>query len=120
LVAATYQNLPGLSYTATYNASTAEIAPSLGRNLAGGTRTAALPLIVPQTLREPRRTQVDLRLSKSFRLGGEKRLQANFDVYNASNADSVLGENNTFGSSWRKPTLILGGRLIQVSGNLSF
>ena len=120
VVAATYQNLPGLSYTASYNATTAEIAPSLGRNLAGGTRTAAAPLIMPQTLFEARRTQVDLRLTKSFRLAGERRLQANFDVYNALNADSILGENNTFGSSWRKPTLVLGGRLIQFSGNLTF
>jgi hypothetical protein len=120
VVAATYQNLPGLSYTATYNATTAEIAPSLGRNLAGATRTAAAPLIAPQTLFEARRTQIDLRLTKSFRLGGERRLQANFDVYNALNADSILGENNTFGSSWRKPTLVLGGRLIQFSSNLSF
>jgi hypothetical protein len=75
--------------------------------------------VVPQTLREPRRTQVDLRLSKIVRLGA-KRLQANFDLYNLFNANQVLGANNTFGPQWRQPTLILNGRLVQFSGRLDF
>jgi hypothetical protein len=64
MFSATFQNLPGTSYIATYNATTAEILPSLGRNLSGGTRTAAVPLVMPQTLREKRRTQMDVRLTK--------------------------------------------------------
>ena len=119
MVSATYQNLPGLSYIATYNATTAEIAPSLGRNLAGGTRTLAVPLVMPQTLRENRRSQLDLRLTKYVNLG-KRRMQANFDLYNALNSADILGENTTFGASWRKPTLILNGRLIQFSANMSF
>ena len=119
MVSATYQNLPGLPYIATYNATTAEIAPSLGRNLAGGTRTLAVPLVMPQTLRENRRSQLDLRLTKYVNLG-KRRVQANFDLYNALNSADILGENTTFGASWRKPTLILNGRLIQFSANMSF
>ena len=87
----------GTPYTATYNATTAEILPSLGRNLSGGTRTAAVPLVMPQTLREARRTQVDLRVTKYLTLAPSRRVQLNFDIYNLLNAADVLGENVTFG-----------------------
>jgi len=119
MVSATYQSLPGTSYIATYNATTAEVLPSLGRNLAGGTRTIAVPLVMPQTMREHRRSQMDLRLTKYVTMG-KRRIQANFDLYNLFNSADILGENTTFGSSWRKPTLILNGRLIQFSANMTF
>ena len=119
MISATLQSLPGLPYIATYSATTAEIVPSLGRNLAGGTRTFAVPLIMPQTLREKRRSQVDLRLTKYVTMG-QRRVQANFDLYNLFNSSDILGENTAFGSSWRKPTLILNGRLIQFSANMTF
>jgi hypothetical protein len=119
MVSATFQSLPGLSYIATYNATTAEILPSLGRNLSGGTRTLAVPLVMPQALREKRRSQLDLRLTKYVNFG-RRRVQANFDLYNALNSSDILGENTTFGTSWRKPTLVLNGRLIQFSANMTF
>jgi hypothetical protein len=120
MFSATLQNLPGTPYTATYNATTAEILPSLGRNLSGGTRTAAVPLVMPQTLREARRTQMDVRFTKYLSLAAGRRVQLNFDIYNVLNAADVLGENVTFGSSWRRPTLILNGRLVQFSGSYNF
>ena len=119
MISATLQSLPGLTYIATYTATTAEIAPSLGRNLSGGTRTLAVPLIMPQTMREKRRAQVDLRLAKYVNLG-RRRVQANFDLYNVLNSSDILGENTTFGANWRKPTLVLNGRLIQFSANMTF
>lgn len=120
MFSATFQNLPGTPYIATYNATTAEILPSLGRNLSGGTRTAAVPLVMPQTLREPRRTQIDVRFTKYLSLERLRRVQLNFDVYNLLNVADILGENNTFGASWRRPTLILNGRLVQFSGSYNF
>jgi hypothetical protein len=119
VMSATYQNHPGASYTASWAAPTALIKPSLGRDLSGNNATATVPLITSNALREPRRTQVDLRFGKSFNVKN-KRLQANFDVYNALNSNAVLGNNTTFGSKWLTPTLILNGRLIQFSGNYSF
>ena len=120
MFSATMQNIPGTNYIATYNATTQEILPSLGRNLSGGTRTVAVPLVMPQTLREPRRTQIDVRFTKYLALASARRVQLNFDLYNVLNAADVLGENTTFGSSWRRPTLILNGRLVQFSGTYNF
>ena len=55
VVSAVFQNISGPTITANYAASNAEIAPSLGRNLAACgaqvvcTSRATVPLIVPQT-----------------------------------------------------------------------
>ena len=120
IVSATYQRVPGPDITANYPATTAEIAPSLGRPLSGGVRTATVPLIEPRTQFEDARTQLDLRLSKNFRIGQRVGLQANVAAYNALNANSILQRNNAFGSQWGLPQLIVDARLIQFSGQLTF
>jgi hypothetical protein len=120
VVAATFQNLPGPAIVANYAASSAEIAPSLGRPLAGGTRTATVPLIAPQTIFEDRLTRVDLRLTKLVRMGARLRLQLNLDAYNAFNNSSIRSVNSTFGSRWLEPTAVLDPRLVQFGGSLSF
>jgi hypothetical protein len=125
-VAATYQNLSGPAILANFAARNDLIVPSLGRSLAAcGVQascpaTATVPLIVPQTQFEDRRTQLDLRLSKPVNLGARMRLQANVDVYNALNANSILTINSNFGSSWRRPTSILPGRTVEFGGRLIF
>jgi hypothetical protein len=133
-VSATLQNLAGPPYQATYNATNAEIAPSLGRNLAAcGTQvvcraTVAVPLVAPNTLYKPRRTQLDLRLSKIFWMGQRARVQANVDLYNVFNSSAVLNLNETYGPRWQLPVgasatgneAMLWGRLVQFSGRLTF
>lgn len=114
-----------LSIEANYAARNAEILPSLGRNLSAcGTRvpctaTATVPLVAPYQLFEDRLNQLDMRLTKIFNLG-RGRLQANVDVYNALNAAPVTSVNTTYGSRWLLPAQILEGRMIQLSGNLTF
>ena len=119
VVSGVLQNNPGISVGANYSATNAEIAPSLGRPLAGGRRTAIVPLTAPETQYEARLTQLDLRLAKIFRLN-RTRLQANLDLYNALNANTILTINSTFGEQWLRPQSILDGRLVQLSGTLSF
>jgi hypothetical protein len=125
-VSAIFQNTAGPTYNATYAATTAEILPSLGRNLAGGTRTANVPLIAPFTQFEARRSQLDFRSSKVFQIG-RYRVRGNFDVYNMLNGASILGVNSNFGPEWRRPqsgggsnSAILDARIIQLSADLTF
>ena len=133
IVSGTFQNVGGLPYEANYAVANAAIAPSLGRNLSScGTRptctaTVSVPLITPFSQFEKRRTQLDVRLTKHVRLTEKLRLQANFDVYNAFNASTLLGVNNTYGSQWLVPASstasgagVLNGRLVQFSGRLGF
>ncbi len=121
----TYQNLPGLPYTASYVATNARIAPVLGRNLgACGTRpvctsTTLVELIEPFTQSEPRITQLDLRLARIFRIG-TSRLQGQFDLYNVFNASPVLSLVSRYGPAWLQPTTILGGRLVKFGVQYDF
>jgi len=114
------QNMSGPEYQATYSATNAEIAPSLGRNLSGGVAAVAVPLVTPQTLFEGRITRLDLRLTKMVRLSQRLRLQANVDLYNVLNGSMVLLSNSNYGSQWQRPNAVLEARLIQFSGRLSF
>ena len=71
-----------------------------------------------------RLTQVDVRATKIFRMGA-RRLQFNFDVYNALNANPVINYFSTYsladgGARWKTPTQILDGRLAKVSLQIDF
>jgi len=116
-VSAVLQNLPGPPFTASYPATTAQIAPSLGRNLAGGARTASIQLIRPFSQFEDRINQFDVRLTKKFLVRGV-RIQGSFDVYNMLNANPVLSLNTTYGPSWLQPAQILDARLFKFSAQL--
>ena len=127
-VSGTFQSTPGPVNFAEFPATNAMIAPSLGRDLAAGARaTATVPLIVPQTMFENRRNQLDLRLTKLFSLGGSKRLEASLDVYNVFNANDVIQSNNTYGPTWLQPInnayaggAVLTGRLVEFGERLTF
>jgi hypothetical protein len=77
---------------------------------------------------DPRRTQLDLRLSKLFRVGPKTRFRVNLDAYNAFNANSVLQERTAYGPQWRVPASVqsnlgagtLDGRMFAISGDVSF
>jgi hypothetical protein len=132
-VSGTLQNVAGPNIEAIYTASNSEVAPSLGRNLAACrgaavcTATVAVPLVAPMALFEDRRTQLDLRISKVFKLRSSARLQANFDIYNALNANGILGVNSNYGARWQFPIAaqvgteaLMNGRSLQVGGELRF
>jgi hypothetical protein len=72
---------------------------------------------------DDRINQLDLRLSRIFRVG-PARLQANVDLYNTMNASTVLGLNNTFSTAgqnnWQQPTQILDARLLKISAQVDF
>ena len=130
VLSAILTNNSGVGYQAIYSARNAEIAPSLGRNLAAcGTAavcsaSVSVPLIAPGTQNEPRVTSVDLRFSKIFELASGARLRANLDVYNLANASNVMEINSNFGSRWRSGNGRAGGimvaRLIQVGAQFIF
>ena len=114
-----YQNMPGIPYTASHVVSNADVAVSLGRNLAGAARSVTKELVPNQTLFEPRLQQVDLRLSRIFR-AGTSRLTANVDLYNIFNEDAVLQQNTRFGDTWREISLVMGGRMLRFTGQFEF
>ncbi len=120
-MAAVFQNLPAANYAANYTVSSAAIAPSLGRPLAGGTANVTIDLLAPGAeYLDQRITQVDVRLTKTLRFGGARRLQANLDLFNLFNGSTVLQVNSTYGPNWLKPAQILDARLLKFSMQFDF
>ena len=120
VVSAVYQNMSGIPIDASYAATTAEIARTLGRNLAGGARTATVPLLAPNSMFEDRRTRLDLRFTKLFRVKGRVGIQANTDIYNVMNSNGIQQVTTTYGPRWLLPQNIVEPRVIQFSGRVTF
>jgi hypothetical protein len=134
-VAAVVQNVPGapkcfnvglagcLIY---YVATNAEIAPSLGRNLAacgsvttGCTAFQLVTLAEPNTIFEERATQIDLRFSKRLRVGRTSIL-GKADLYNVLNRSAVARQNYIYGPTYGLPTEVRGGRLHKFGAQVDF
>lgn len=127
---ATYQSKPGPLVLALYTATNAEVAPSLGRNLAGAAPSIDLHLLSPGIYNQgdnsgsagelagDRLHQVDLRISKLLRFGGA-RARANVDLYNAVNSNAVLLQNDAW-DSWQTPEEILLARFFKFSVQWDF
>jgi hypothetical protein len=62
--------------------------------------------------------QLDIRVAKILRFG-KTRTTLNVDVFNASNSNAVLTQNNNFGA-WQQPTSILLARFVKLSAQFDF
>lgn len=110
---ATYQNNPGIVIAATRVYSRVEVRPSLGRNL--NESNVTVPIIKPHTEFGDRVSQLDLRIGKRVTIG-RARVRGQFDIYNLFNTATILAQSTDYGSdgsSWQRPTSILGGRLVK-------
>jgi hypothetical protein len=117
-----FQNMSGPEIDASYSATTAEILPSLGRNLAGNARTApvAANLVPLGTMFDGRITRLDMRVSKRLAISRRLRADGYVDAYNILNGSAVLTGTNVYGPRWLVPTTIVEGRLIQFGANITF
>jgi hypothetical protein len=66
-----------------------------------------------------------VRLSKTLQLTKKLRSQWNLDLFNITNNAAVISVNNTFNSAagsttWLRPTKVLDGRLLEISGRIDF
>ena len=124
LVSGVFQNLPGPTYGANGIFFGGE---GLGRPFSGG--IAFVPMVEPNTLREDRFTQIDMRFSKIFAVGGG-RIRVDFDLFNITNSRAILGVSSTYGlvfgptsqpsPTWRRPSNVLGGRMWRFGTVIDF
>jgi len=117
-VAATFQNNPGPLYSATYFVPAANIT-GLGRPLSSGAPTVSYNLIEPNRTFGDRVTQLDIRMSKIFRMS-TSRVAINFDLANLLNRNDILGVSTTYGAAWLTPTAILDPRLFKLGVQFDF
>ena len=116
---AAIQSFPGAMLSATWAATSNDVRPSLGRNLAGAT-TTSVSLIEPFTLFYDRRTQVDLRFAKLLQLPRAQRLRIMVDLYNAMNDATITDRITTYGANWYRPATIVPGRFVKIGAQLDF
>jgi len=122
---ASYQYFPGVTQSANIVATNATIALSLGRNLSSGSTGTVVVDVLPQQRQwEDPSNQADIRFIKAIRLGGTRKLQGIFDIFNAFNARPVLGVNTRYsgatGGAWLRPTSTLVGRLLKFGVQFNF
>src|SRR5438093_770258 len=137
-VSGIYQNKPGFPIRASYVVSDAEVSRSLGRHLsscpsqtaATCSQTVAIDLIpnIPNvnigSMYGERIKQLDMRFSRIFKFGERRKVQANFDVYNIFNGNTVLNEQTRYTTAannpWRNVLQIMGGRLVKLGAQVNF
>ena len=115
-------NVPSIasqSLAANWVVPNALVAPSLGRNLAGGAANVTVNLVEPGTMYGDRINQVDVRVGKRFTLGS-KAVTLGLDVFNLLNSSAVLAYNQTYGLTWLTPQAILVARFAKVSAQFDF
>ena len=118
-LAATYQYLPGPQITANWVVTNAQVV-GLGRPLTGGNPT--VNLIAPGTEYGSGLNQLDVRFGKILRFG-PTRTTLNFDLYNATNSNTVLTHNNTYSptaTTWQQPLAVLTARFFKFSAQFDF
>jgi hypothetical protein len=76
-------------------------------------------LIQPGTKYLPRWNIADLRLGRVFKVGG-LRLRGQFDIYNATNSNSIFDMGQTYGPALDRVNEILPGRVFAFSTRLDF
>jgi Carboxypeptidase regulatory-like domain len=115
--AGTFQSIPGPQVVANVVYTSAQVAGSLGRPLAGAT-VVQVNVIEPGTEYGDRLNQLDFRVGKVLRFAGA-RMALNVDLFNVFNDNAVLTENASY-AAYRQPLNVLNPRLLKFSVNLDF
>ena len=116
---------PGIPYGAVWDVPAATAAAAFGRpatncgvsTSCGG--TLELDLIPDDTNHDDRITQLDLRLTRTFRFG-EIVLDGAVELYNVFNSRPVLGQRDDFDAQYEYPLGVLGGRFFKWTAGLSW
>jgi hypothetical protein len=121
LLATTFQSSPGEPLQANYTVTSAEAARTWGRPLSGNATSVVVNLLAPDQMAFPRVNQLDLRIGKILRFGGQ-RANIAIDLFNALNLDTVLQYNQAFvpGGAWLVPTSVLTARTAKITVQYDF
>jgi catechol 2,3-dioxygenase-like lactoylglutathione lyase family enzyme len=106
----------GYPFVSTYNVTSA-IAAAAGVSLTRSSQTIDLSRRGDERL--PTVTMVDLRISRPIRIG-TRRIVPQLDIFNITNADTVVSLQNAVGSTYLNPREILSPRIIRVGFSLDF
>jgi hypothetical protein len=122
LISGIFQHKPGAELAANWLVPNARVAPSLGRDLAGGAQFVTVNLLKPGDRFGDDVNQIDLKIAKVLRFG-RTRTNVGVDLYNVSNSAAVIGYNQTYSptaTTWLTPTSVLPARFARLSVQFDF
>ena len=81
----------------------------------------SVPLVAPETEYTPRINQFDFSVSKNVQVGGF-RFTPKLDLFNALNSDDYTSVSTMqYGAaSYRRPSVVLQGRIIRVGADVKW
>ena len=99
----------------------AQARQALGRDLAGGVQNITVDLMKPGQRYGDRVNQLDVRVSKVLRFGRTRSL-VGLDLFNITNADTILQYNTSFtpGGPWLTPNAVMLPRFVRISAQIDF
>jgi hypothetical protein len=115
-----FQSLPGAQINANYPLTNTTAGLTLGRTFSGVAPTVSL--VQPGLLYLNRIYQTDIRLSKSFRYRATT-FRPTMNVYNLFNANPTntnAAYQQTYGTSWLAPTVIMTPRFVDFGLQVNF
>jgi hypothetical protein len=119
-------NFPGIasqSLAANWIVSNAQIAPALGRPLAGNAALASINVVEPGVMYGDRLNQLDFRVSKILRFDN-RRLNVGVDVFNLFNTNAVYAYFQTLNTAtpatYLQPASLVSARFAKVSVQFDF
>jgi hypothetical protein len=105
----------GYPFVSTYQVTRASVAPTVSMTRASQT----VPLSRRGDERLPNVTLLDLRFSRSFRLG-TRSITPQVDIFNIANAATVVNQNAALGNTYLAASEIVAPRIIRVGFSLDF
>jgi carboxypeptidase family protein len=118
-VATAWQSRPGPELQANWAVPNSVIQPSLGRPLSGGAANVNVNLLNPGQMYGDRINQLDVRFGKILQFGRTRTI-VGVDIYNITNSSVTLTYNNTYGTTWLRPTAFMPARWVKITGQLNF
>jgi hypothetical protein len=116
LVAGSYTSNGGGAIQSNYSASRAAVASVVA--LTRGSQTVFLS--ERGTERLPNVNEADIRISRPFKFGGDRRITPQVDFFNITNAAPAVTMTQAVGGSYLAPTQILAPRIIRVGFAILF
>jgi hypothetical protein len=105
----------GYPFVSTYQVTRASVAPAVTMTRASQT----VPLSRRGDERLPNVTLLDLRFSRSFRLG-TRSITPQIDIFNIANSATVVAQNAALGNTYLAASEILSPRIIRVGFSFDF
>jgi hypothetical protein len=105
----------GYPFVSTYQVTRPSVAPAVALTRASQT----VPLSQRGDERLPNVTLMDLRLSRAFRVGG-RSITPQLDIFNITNAATVMAQNAAIGNTYLAASEILAPRIIRLGFSIDF